>query len=322
MARYSCAEWAPVAWMNALSHHRKTQLAIHITDGEGDPRTIDTWRTGRAGSNFVLFPDGRLVQLSDSACKSAADFGATHIISVECVGRNRALTAAQVAALIVLAREAHERDSVPLRLAATSSDAGIGWHRLGVDGNFPKGRYGGRLQRSPLGVQTSGARGKACPTDVVIDQIHDVILPALTQQGGFLMALTDQQQIQMYNALVGPNGSAALNGLMPRGQNLPTALDAVRGKVDSLAADLAPVERTDPQTGKVVKLSLRQEIADTKTALAVQAGQITALTAALAQATGLDEDAIRELVRQGVVDAVESFETTETTTTTATVKKG
>ncbi|MHA7617420.1 hypothetical protein ACX12M_02765 [Cellulosimicrobium cellulans] len=321
MARYSCAEWEPVAWMNKLTHHRKTQLAIHITDGEGDPRTIATWRTGRAGSNFVLFPDGRLKQLSDSACKSPADFGATHIISVECVGRNRALTPAQVVALIILAREAHERDGVPLRLAATSSDAGIGWHRLGVDGNFPKGRYGGRLQRSPLGVRTSGARGKACPTDVVIDQIHDVILPALTQED-FMPALTDEQQIQMYNALVGPNGSAALNGLMPRGQNLPTALDAVRGKVDSLAADLAPVERTDPQTGKVVKLSLRQEIADTKTALAVQAGQISALTAALAQATGLDEGSIRELVRQGVVDAVESFETTETTTTTATVKKG
>ncbi|MGW9541983.1 peptidoglycan recognition protein family protein [Streptomyces anthocyanicus] len=318
MARYSCAEWEPVVWMNTLTHHRKTQLAIHITDGEGDPRTIATWRTGRAGSNFVLFPDGRLVQLSDSACKSPADFGATHIISVECVGRNRALTPAQVAALITLAREAHERDGVPLRLAATSSDAGIGWHRLGVDGNFPKGRYGGRLQRSPLGVQTSGARGKACPTDVVIDQIHDVILPALTQEEDFMSELSPTEQRQLYNAIVGPNKSAALQALMPRGQNLPTALDAVREKVDSLAADLAPVERTDPQTGKVVKIPLRQEIANANTAIAAQRGEISGLVTALAQVVGegVDLDAIREASRQGVADALAAVETT------VTVKKG
>ncbi|WP_454044417.1 peptidoglycan recognition protein family protein [Cellulosimicrobium sp. Marseille-Q8652] len=180
MAWYPCAERAPVAWMNAIVHTRKTQLAVHITAGESDPRTIETWRTGRAGANFVIFRDGRTVQLADSACRSAADFGAPHIISVECVGKDGPLTPAQVQALIRLARDAHQLDGVPLRLAATSSDAGIGWHRLGVDGNFPTGRLGGRLQRSPLGVKTSGARGKLCPTDAVIHQIHDEILPALT----------------------------------------------------------------------------------------------------------------------------------------------
>jgi len=180
VARYPSAEWAPVAWMNALRHTRKTQLTVHITAGENDPRTIATWRNGQAGANFVIFRDGRTVQLADSACKSAADYGATHTISVECVGKDGPLTAAQVAALKRLILNAHELDGVPLRLAATSSDAGIGWHRLGVDGNFPHGRLAGRLQRSPLGVKTSGARGKACPTDAVIDQIHDQILPELT----------------------------------------------------------------------------------------------------------------------------------------------
>src|SRR5690606_885649 len=119
--------------MNALRHTRKTQLTFHITAGEGDPRTIDTWRNGRAGAHFVVFRDGRTLQLADTACKSAADYGATHTISIEFVGANGPLTAAQVAAAIRLAREAHKHDGVPLRLAATSSDAGIGWHRLGVD---------------------------------------------------------------------------------------------------------------------------------------------------------------------------------------------
>lgn len=316
MARYSCAEWEPVAWMNKLTHHRKTQLAIHITDGEGDPRTIATWRTGRAGSNFVLFPDGRLKQLSDSACKSPADFGATHIISVECVGRNRALTAAQVAALITLAREAHQRDGVPLRLAATSSDAGIGWHRLGVDGNFPKGRYGGRLQRSPLGVQTSGARGKACPTDVVIDQIHDVILPALTQEEDFMSELSPTEQRQLFNAIVGPNKSAELQALMPHGENLPTSVSVLRGAVQKLLDDLAPVERL--VDGKVITVPLRQEIANANTAIAAQRGEISGLVTALAQVVGegVDLDAIREASRQGVADALAAVETT------VTVKKG
>jgi hypothetical protein len=186
MARYPCAQWAPVAWMNGLRHTKKTQLTVHITAGEGDPRTIKTWKpksaggSQSAGANFVIFRDGRTLQLADSRCKSAADNGATHTISVECVGAGGPLTAAQVRSLIRLIRDAHDLDGVPLRLAQTSSDAGIGWHRLGVDGAFPTGRHGGRLQRSPRGIKTSRSRGKACPTDAVIDQIYDVILPALT----------------------------------------------------------------------------------------------------------------------------------------------
>ncbi|WP_125777202.1 N-acetylmuramoyl-L-alanine amidase [Antribacter gilvus] len=180
MARYACAEWEPIGWMNALRQYDKTQLSFHITAGTGDPRTIASWRDGRAGSNFVIFRDGRTVQLSDSTCKSAADYGAVHIISVEIVGAWGPPTEAQIRAMVALAREAHRRDGVPLRAARFSGDAGIGYHRLGVDGNFPRHeRYGGRLQRTPVSVKTSGSFGKACPTDPTIDVVFDRVLPAV-----------------------------------------------------------------------------------------------------------------------------------------------
>ncbi|WP_194522332.1 peptidoglycan recognition protein family protein [Cellulosimicrobium sp. JZ28] len=265
MARYSCAEWAPIAWMNALRHTRKTQLTFHITAGEGDPRTIATWRNGTAGSNFVVFRDGRIVQIADSACKSAADYGATHTISVEFVGKGGPLTDAQVAAAIRLAREAHERDGVPLRLAATSSDAGIGWHRLGVDGNFPHGRLAGRLQRSPLGVKTSGARGKACPTDSVIDQIHDAILPALTKSRPATPALPpvpvapppdDLEVLMGYPFIIrGTDQDAWTLVLSPTKQVPISSTDAKANRVEIIAAFGEP--RT---VGKALAASIRAEI--------------------------------------------------------------
>lgn len=185
MARYPSCSWEPIGWMNSLRQYDKTQLAFHITAGTIDPREIASWRNGQAGSNIVVFRDGRAVQLSDSTCKSAADYGATHIISVEIVGAWGPPTEAQIQTCIRIARDAHRFDGVPLRAARFSGDAGIGYHRLGVDGNFPThARYGGRLQRSPLSVKTSGARGKACPTDPTIDVIFDRILPALAGGGG------------------------------------------------------------------------------------------------------------------------------------------
>ncbi|MFJ1510968.1 N-acetylmuramoyl-L-alanine amidase [Cellulosimicrobium funkei] len=294
MARYSCAEWEPIAWMNALRHTRKSQLTFHITAGEGDPRTIATWRNGTAGSNFVVFRDGRIVQIADSACKSAADYGATHTISVEFVGKDGPLTDAQVAAAIRLAREAHERDGIPLRLAATSSDAGIGWHRLGVDGNFPHGRLAGRLQRSPLGVKTSGARGKACPTDTVIDQIHDVILPALAAA----VPQGDDDMPTMHEFLNTPaydGGGTISQVLMALDRARLDALTvkrSVNGKTervpaiqeiaDAKTAALTAVAQTGPirRNGPI---SLRQEVADAKTNTIALRAELTAQSALIKQ---------------------------------------
>lgn len=77
---------------------------------------------------------------------------------------------------------------------------------------------------------------------------------------GFLMALSDNQQQQIYDALLGPNGAAHMRALMPFGQNVPTSVAESRGALQELLNRTAPVDRGVP-------VALRQEIADTKTAV-------------------------------------------------------
>lgn len=92
-----------------------------------------------------------------------------------------------------------------------------------------------------------------------------------TNLGGFLMALTDTQQQQIYDALLGPNGSPAMQALMPFGQNVPTSVATARSALQEVLNRTAAVQRTDG-AGNVVDVALRQEIADTKSAvLAIKA---------------------------------------------------
>lgn len=79
--------------------------------------------------------------------------------------------------------------------------------------------------------------------------------------GGFLMALTDAQQQQIYDALLGPNGTAHMQGMMPFGQNVPTSIAESRSALQTLLDRTAPVQRVPSP------VELRQEIADTKTML-------------------------------------------------------
>jgi hypothetical protein len=80
---------------------------------------------------------------------------------------------------------------------------GIAFHRQGCDGNFTGYAYGGRVAGGEL---WSSAYGKVCPGDRRITQLINTILPRARQlaglsSGGFLMALSDQQQLWLYNAV-------------------------------------------------------------------------------------------------------------------------
>ncbi|MEV7962425.1 M23 family metallopeptidase [Oerskovia paurometabola] len=89
--------------------------------------------------------------------------------------------------------------------------------------------------------------------------------PPTPNPGGFLMALTETQQQQIYDVLLGPNGSEKMTDMMPFGQNLPTSIATSRNALQELLDRTAPVMRGGP-------IALRQEIADTKTAvLAIKA---------------------------------------------------
>lgn len=93
--------------------------------------------------------------------------------------------AAQLRRLAWLWRGMREHGDIPNKLATSSrlgsiESKGLSWHRLGIDGNFPEGELGGRLQRGAKSVSDpnymhySKHWGKACPTPLRIKQIRDI----------------------------------------------------------------------------------------------------------------------------------------------------
>lgn len=93
--------------------------------------------------------------------------------------------AAQLRRLAWLWKHLREHGKIPNKLATSSKlysieSQGLSWHRLGIDGNFPNGELGGRLQRGatsttdPRYMHYSKHWGKACPTPERIKQIRDI----------------------------------------------------------------------------------------------------------------------------------------------------
>lgn len=142
-------------------------------------------------SHFYLRADGTLEQYVDTRHEAPANLEANDdSISVESQDRGGPFpswsgsnvppwTPAQLDALARLAAWLHEVHDIPLA-ALPDSDSGrrgVGWHRLGIDGNFPDGLLGGRLQRGG-GETWSTSRGKVCPGDNRIRQIAEIIAQA------------------------------------------------------------------------------------------------------------------------------------------------
>lgn len=93
--------------------------------------------------------------------------------------------AAQLRRLEWLWRGLRKHGDIPNKLATSSrlgsiESKGLSWHRLGIDGNFPEGLLGGRLQRGasnpsdPHYMHYSKSWGKACPTPKRIEQIKSI----------------------------------------------------------------------------------------------------------------------------------------------------
>jgi hypothetical protein len=84
-------------------------------------------------------------------------------------------TPAQVEACARLAAWCLKVHGIPLaKLDDSSPGHGIGWHRLGIDGNFPAGILHGRR---PGGELWSPSGGKVCPGDSKIHGVVDDIIP-------------------------------------------------------------------------------------------------------------------------------------------------
>ncbi|MFB7798923.1 N-acetylmuramoyl-L-alanine amidase [Isoptericola sp. NPDC056134] len=187
-----------IAWLNSLPRYgsKPTAIVLHITASEATSQHGYFSSIRFAGSHFHVARSGVIEQYAGTGARSAADLSSRRTISIETQGVNGPWTKAQLEAIAQVVAWCARTHGIPLRKMTSSSlsQHGVGWHRLGVDGNFPSGPLGGRLQRGG-GEKWSGSRGKACPTDACIHQIDDVIARAIEiNKGGSKPAAPIQEK--------------------------------------------------------------------------------------------------------------------------------
>lgn len=185
MSRYPAATWRPVTRYQSGSLHvamTPRRLIFHTAVSNATPSMHSFFNvSGRATPHFYVGRDGEVEQYIDTDFRGSANLdGNWNCIGVETwdgfgagwSGSNPGphFTDKQKEALARLAVWCAKEHRIPLRALRTSRRlaSGIGWHRLGIDGNFPDDwpLYG----RKPFGEHWSSSAGKICPTD---NRIHD-----------------------------------------------------------------------------------------------------------------------------------------------------
>lgn len=182
MARMTGTAWKPIAHNYTKRKTAKRRVILHVAESEST--SIHGWfnnPAARSSSHFYVARDGSIEQYVDTDYIAwTSGQGNTDSIGIETQGRSVGeWTDAQCAALARIIAWAHKEHDVPLRLMASSksSEDGIGWHRLGVDGKwFPAlpSMLAGRTQRGG-GELWSSATGKSCPGDDRIPQIPGIL---------------------------------------------------------------------------------------------------------------------------------------------------
>lgn len=143
--------------------------------------------SNRASSHFWVAKSGLVEQYVDTALRAEADLdGNDATVSIETEGNGEPWTGDQLNGIIGVVSWILSAHGIPVKMATNAfsgsdSSKGISWHRLGIDGNFPAApsRYAGRQQLGG-GMHYSSAYGKTCPVEPRIDQIYDVVWPAVS----------------------------------------------------------------------------------------------------------------------------------------------
>ena len=184
MARYAKAAWKPLSRNYTKRVSTKNCVILHSAASNGS--SLKGWfdnPRASASSHFYVRKDGVVEQYVDTAYISWANMAAnSRSVTIETAGcapgaANEPWTTAQFNALVGLVKWICETHGIPKTQMDNSkaSEKGIGWHRLGCDGNFPRtGILRGRTQRG-VGEKWSAARGKVCPGDRRIKQIPSLI---------------------------------------------------------------------------------------------------------------------------------------------------
>lgn len=135
-----------------------------------------------ASSHLYVLKTGTIEQYLDldviSWAAGGVDGGDARGVTVETQGRDgEKWTEAQVAAIVHIILFVHEHYGVPLQLMTDTrvATAGVGWHRLGVSGNFAGLPWPANLSYTGSGQKWSKVRGKTCPGTARILQMPDII---------------------------------------------------------------------------------------------------------------------------------------------------
>lgn len=208
------ATYRPIAWAEARDDDTNpTAVILHLTASEATSQHgYFSNPANKACSNTHVARSGHIEQYIRGDRLSAADsYGSSRAFSIETQGAdaNGRWTPEQCESIARIIAWAHQTYGIPLRLMTSSatSERGIGWHRLGVNGNFPAmpNILAGRTQRGG-GEVWSSAFGKVCPGDNRIKQIPAILERAIAiaagadTTGGFMPDLTEKQQKDMYAA--------------------------------------------------------------------------------------------------------------------------
>lgn len=180
------ADYRPIAWAEARDDDTNpTCVVLHLTASEATSQyAYFSNPANKACSNAHVARSGYIEQYIRGDRLSAADaYGSHRSFSIETQGADASgrWTAEQCESIAHTLAWAHHTYDIPLRLMTSSAatERGVGWHRLGIDGNFPSmpNILAGRLQRGG-GEHWSSAFGKVCPGDNRIKQIPDIITRA------------------------------------------------------------------------------------------------------------------------------------------------
>lgn len=189
-------EWFPKARKRPIARfatpRRKpiNALVLHVTVSPAASMFNYFSRPNSGGcSSGHVAKDGTIEQYLSAAWRDAATVDARdRSFSLETQGawpssvaQTEPWTDEQIESIAQVAAWLHTDHGLPLRLmtSSKSDEAGIGWHRLGIDGNFPAlpNPLAGRIQRGG-GEAWSTSRGKACPGDAKILQVPAILARA------------------------------------------------------------------------------------------------------------------------------------------------
>lgn len=178
---YPDAEWLPVEWANARDDDTNPTCAVlHVAASEAVSLRGYFTSSRLACSHMYVRRDGSSEQYIRADRLSAADYRGSHrTFSIETQGGAAGeWTDRQCETLARICVWLHQDYDIPLEMMGSSAynEVGIGWHRLGINGNFPAAPslLAGRRQIG-FGELWSGAFGKVCPGDNRIRQIPGIV---------------------------------------------------------------------------------------------------------------------------------------------------